>query len=371
MATQVTNYQCPSCTGPLRFDGNTGKLVCDYCGSQFEVAEIEKLYAAKDRKARENFEIANSKPKNEDDWDVSYLSSDWGADAEKMKAYDCPSCGAQLICDENTSATSCPYCGNPSIVPGQFAGVLKPDFVIPFKKSKDDAVKALENYYRGKKFLPDAFTKNNKIQEIQGVYVPFWLFDGEVDVDMTFDAVDISSYRSGDYQITEKRFFELIREGTVPFEKIPVDASTKMPDTHMDAVEPFDYKELKPFSTAYLPGYLADRYDLKVEDCSPRADQRAEKTAVDVVTGSVSRYESVTMTSKRLNLKRGKVSYALLPVYMLNTKWNGNDYLFAMNGQTGKFIGNLPVDNGKYWKTFMGITAAVTAVLGTIIMFTM
>ena len=60
-----------------------------------------------------------------------------------MKAYNCPSCGAELICDASTAATSCPYCGNPTVVPGQFSGALKPDYVIPFKLSKEDAVAAL------------------------------------------------------------------------------------------------------------------------------------------------------------------------------------------------------------------------------------
>ena len=368
MATQVTNYQCPSCTGPLRFDGEAGKLVCDYCGSQFEVSEIENYYAEKDKKARENFEKQQTEPQSDDMWDMSYLSTDWGGDADRMKAYGCPSCGAQLICDDSTSATSCPYCGNPSIVPGQFAGAFRPDYVIPFKLSKDHAVKALANYYKGKKFLPDAFTKDNKIQEVQGVYVPFWLFDGEVDVDLEMEASTVNTYRQGDYRITETSYYDVRRAGTVPFFKIPVDGSTKMPDTHMDAVEPFDYTELKPFSTAYLPGYLAERYDQTVSQSADRADRRAENTAVDVMRADVSGYASCMVTGKHTHLKRGKVSYALMPVYMLNTKWNGNDYLFAMNGQTGKFIGNLPVDKGKYWKTFFGIAAAVTALLGTAMM---
>ena len=369
MSTQITNYQCPSCTGPLRFDGEAGKLVCDYCGSQYETVEIENYYAKKDRLAREAFEEERKKPQAENEWDMSYLNSDWGKDADKMKAYDCPSCGAQLICDETTSAASCPYCGNPSIVPGQFAGTFRPDYVIPFKLSKDHAVKALENYYKGKKFLPDAFTKNNKIQEIQGVYVPFWLFDGEVDADIDFEASSTRVYTQGDYRITETSYYDVRRRGTVPFAKIPVDASTKMPDTHMDAVEPFDYTELKPFSMAYLPGFLAERYDQSVQRSSPRADQRAENTAVDIMKADVTGYSGYSVQNKKIKVNRGKVSYALMPVYMLNTKYNGEDYLFAMNGQTGKFIGNLPVDKGKYWKTFFGITVAVTAVLGSAMMF--
>lgn len=371
MAIQVTNYQCPSCTGPLRFDGTVGKLVCDYCGNQFENAEIEQYYAEKDQKAREAFEFEDSQPDAEESWDTSQITQDWGDETSKMKEYECPSCGAQLICDETTSATSCPYCGNPSIIPGQFKGALKPDYVIPFKLSKDDAVKSLKNYYKGKKFLPDEFTNGNKIQEIQGVYVPFWLFDGSVDADMIFEGIKSHTYRQGDYRITEHAHYNIRRRASVPFSRIPADASTKMPDTHMDAVEPFDYNELKPFSTAYLPGYLAERYDLSIEQCSEKADSRAANTAEYIVKNAVVGYSALRTINKRIQLKRGKVSYALMPVYLLSTKWKDENYLFAMNGQTGKFIGNLPVDKGKYWKTFFKITATVTAVAGTVIMLIM
>lgn len=132
MANQVTNYKCPACTGPLRFDSATGKLQCDFCGSSYEVAEIEKLYAEKDAQAAGAFRQAEEQAAADGEW-ASASGSDWGADAEKLRVYSCPSCGAELICDETTSATSCPYCGNNTIVPGQFSGALKPDYVLPFK----------------------------------------------------------------------------------------------------------------------------------------------------------------------------------------------------------------------------------------------
>ena len=290
MATQVTNYQCPACTGPLRFDGASGMVVCDYCGNSYDTAEIERYYAEKDNLARENFDREPAVAEDDAPWDTSELKSDWGEDAGKMKSYDCPSCGAQLICDETTSATSCPYCGNPSIVPGQFKGAMKPDYIIPFRLSKKDAVSALERYYSGKKFLPDAFTQDNRVEEVQGVYVPFWLFDGEVDADVLFDATRLRTYRQGDYRITETHHYDVRRRGTVPFSRVPVDGSSKMPDTHMDAVEPFDYAELKPFSTAYLPGFLAERYDQTVEQAAPRADRRAKNTAIDLMKSDVVGY---------------------------------------------------------------------------------
>ena len=178
MANQVTNYKCPACTGPLRFDSATGKLQCDFCGSSYEVAEIEKLYAEKDAQAAGAFRQAEEQAAADGEW-ASASSSDWGADAEKLRVYSCPSCGAELICDETTSATSCPYCGNNTIVPGQFSGALKPDYVLPFKLDKAAAVAALKKHYGGKKLLPKAFSNENHIEEVKGVYVPFWLYDGK------------------------------------------------------------------------------------------------------------------------------------------------------------------------------------------------
>ena len=186
MATQITNYQCPACTGPLHFVGESGRLECDYCGSSFDIAEIEAFYAEKEAKAaeaaqkQEKTEAAQNTAEAEEkksaadgsDWDASGLSEDWGADAGSIKAYCCPSCGAELLCDATTAATSCPYCGNPSVLPGQFSGILKPDFVLPFKLSKEDAIKALKKHYLKKPLLPSTFSKANHLEEIKGVYVP-------------------------------------------------------------------------------------------------------------------------------------------------------------------------------------------------------
>ncbi len=373
MPTQVTNYQCPACTGPLHFVGSSGKLECDYCGSTYDVAEIEALYAEKEQKAAAAQQQEEKKQQKEsatgaagDGWDASGVSDNWGADGKTMRAYSCPSCGAELICDETTAATSCPYCGNPTVVPGQFTGTKKPDFVLPFKLSKDDAVKALKQHYKGKHFLPRAFTSENHVQEIKGVYVPFWMFDGEADGWAQYEATRSHSYRSGDYEVTETEHFDVYREGALAFEKIPVDASSKMPDDYMDSIEPFDYAELKPFSTAYLPGFLADKYDVSVEDSQNRADARCEGSLVSALAGTVTGYETCVPTAQDIHLKRGKVHYALLPVWMLNTKWNGRDYLFAMNGQTGKLVGDLPMSKGKFWGTFAAIAAGLTAVISAV-----
>ena len=334
MAEQITNYQCPACTGPLQFSAASGKLECEYCGSSFEIAEMEALYAQKEEAAAEAME---------ENWDASGLNSQWGEEAEGMKAYNCPSCGAQLICDATTAATSCPYCGNPTVVPGQFSGDLKPDYVIPFKLQKQEAIDILKGYYKGKRFLPDTFLDKHNIEKIQGVYVPFWLYDGEASGDFRFRANRIHVHRQGEYEVTVTEHFRAERSGSITFEKIPVDASTKMPDEYMDSIEPFDYSELQPFSTAYLPGFLADKYDVTLEEGNARAYRRCAYSLESALQDTVMGFTGVTpLQGNSIQIRQGKVHYALLPVWLLNVNWEGGNYLFAVNGQTGKICGRLP-----------------------------
>lgn len=369
MPTQVTNYQCPSCTGPLHFSGASGRLECEYCDASYDVAEIEALYAEKEKSAAAAKQTAKegsagqSVPSVDGSaWDTSDFCEDWGAEGDGMRVYGCPSCGAQLICEESTAAASCPYCGNPTVVPGQFSGALRPDFIVPFKLSKEEAVKALKSHYKGKFFLPKSFISENHVQEIRGIYVPFWMFDGEAEGDAHYEATRSRTYRSGDYEITETKHYDVYRAGTVTFEKVPVDASSKMPDGHMDSIEPYDYKELKPFSTAYLPGFLADKFDVTVEQSRQRADQRCEGTLASALRGTVKRYDLCILRDSSVHLRRGKVHYALMPVWMLNTKWHGKDFTFAMNGQTGKLVGDLPVSWGKFWGLFAAIAIPLSVI---------
>ena len=383
MPTQVTNYQCPACTGPLHYSAKSGKLECDYCGSSFDVAEIEALYARKEAEAAAAKQAADAKAEAAQaakaeaaeaaaasgGWDTSDLSRDWGAEADGLRVYSCPSCGAELICDQSTAATACPYCGNPAIVPGQFSGALRPDYILPFRLSKDDAVQALRAHYKGKPFLPRSFTSVNHIEQIQGVYVPFWLFDGGAEGAASYRASNTNVYETGDYEITETRHYHVVRAGSLAFEKIPVDASSKMPDDHMDSIEPFDYAQLRPFSTAYLPGYLADKYDVTIDDSRDRADTRCRETLAQALRDTVTGYGACVTEREDVALRRGKVHYALLPVWMLSTKWRGQDFLFAMNGQTGKLVGDLPTDRGRFWGMFAAIAAPLTVALTAILQF--
>ena len=300
-----------------------------------------------------------------------YLAqSKWNdSDAENLRAYNCPACGAQLMVDQVTAVTSCPYCGNNAVVPGQLSDVLKPDFVIPFKLDKQAAIDALKNYYSGKRFLPNTFTDQNHIEEIQGVYVPFWLYSGEGSADATFNGRNIRTWSDSKNIYTETDHFLLHRQGTMSFMNIPVDGSTRMPDAHMDAIEPFDYSEMVPFSMAYLPGYVTDRYDQDVQECAQRASNRASNTCESEIASTAGGFMEIDVEHIDTGVEWQQIAYALLPVWMLHTRWNGEDFLFAMNGQTGKLIGDLPIDNGKVRKRFLTIFLPVAVIVALIVIF--
>ncbi|MBQ0059754.1 MAG: hypothetical protein KBS83_07405, partial [Lachnospiraceae bacterium] len=368
MAAEVTNYKCLACTGPLRFDGASGKLVCDFCDSTYEVAEVEAMM-----KEQNDAAAAAMKANADSKWDTDGMSEDWGNDAKGMKTYTCKSCGAELICDETTAATCCPYCGNQTVVPGQFAGSLKPEYVIPFKTDKEAAKKALKKHYEGKKLLPNSFVSGNRIEDIQGVYVPFWLYDCQASGDIDYSATTKTVKKVGNKEITTTKYYDVKRSGSLDFKKVPVDASTRMPDGHMDCIEPYDYKELKDFSMAYMPGFLADKYDVSVEDCGARMQERCQATFESEMEDTVTGYDTQSVKHKAVKVEKGDVHYALMPVWLLGTKWNDQSFIFAMNGQTGKLVGDLPVDKGKYWKYLIMWTVILAAVINVLnlIMFNM
>lgn len=143
-----------------------------------------------------------------------------------------------------------------------------------------------------------------------------------------------------------------------------------MPDALMDAIEPFDYSELKQFSTAYMPGFLAERYDMASDDVRERADKRAFNTAVSMVAATAGAgYSTCAVSGQRTRLNRGKVRYALLPVWMLSTRYAGKNYIFAMNGQTGKFIGDLPISKARLAAWLAGIAVPIAAVAALALQF--
>lgn len=349
---ELMEYKCPCCGGKIEFDSSSQQMKCPYCDSSFDIDSLKSY----------DEELNNQQPDNMN-WETSAGSQWQEGETNGMKVYTCQSCGGEIVADETTSASSCPYCDNPVIMTGQFSGDLKPDYVIPFKLDKEAAKAALNRHLQGKKLLPKIFKDENHIDEIKGVYVPVWLFDADADARLRFRCEKRRKWSDNNYYYSETSYFAAIRSGTVAFERVPVDGSTKMEDELMESIEPFSFDGAVDFQTAYLSGYLADKYDVSADESISRANERIKKSTIAAFTETVNGYNNVMLENSSINLSNGKAKYALYPVWILNTTWNGNKYTFAMNGQTGKFVGDLPVDKSAAGKWFAGIAAASAAVV--------
>ena len=204
-------YKCPCCGAPLAFGGNSSKLECEACGNSFD---LEALEAMNPENSGENINF--SMPSETFD----------ASEAQQMQAYTCKSCGAELITDETTTATECPYCGNPTILPNRIEGGVKPEKVIPFTVTKEQAQQQFNDYFKGKRLLPNIFINSrNRIAEMRKLYVPYWLFDCDAKADIVYDAEKKHTERKGEWEITRIEHYAVRRAGRMRFENIPVDGS--------------------------------------------------------------------------------------------------------------------------------------------------
>ena len=353
MSTENFEYKCPNCGGKLEFDSSTQKMLCPFCDTTIDV---EALKSFDEKLNRENTQ-----------GQANFQSSGEYINEDNMSVYVCQSCGGEIIADNNAASTHCPYCDNPIIFTGKLSGELKPDFVIPFKLSKEDAKRELNKHVSGKPLLPKVFKDQNHIDEIKAVYVPFWLYNADISGDVTFDGTRIRTWSDGKYAYTETSHFAIEREGSLSFERVPADGSSKIADDLMESIEPFDFSQAVPFQTAYLSGYLADKYDVPAEQNSPHIQQRMEESFSNALKGTVTNFSGMTEIDKHVFFNNASVKYALYPVYILNTTWNGKKFVFAMNGQTGRFVGDLPIDKGKASAYTVALTAGLSAAAALVI----
>ncbi len=346
--TTLLEYKCPCCDAALHFSGQEQKLSCEYCGNSFE---LDAVMAFNEEAAQEE----------EFSWEEPELQAWQEAEQGQVQEFSCPSCGGQILGDAHTAATFCPYCGNPTVLPSRLSGGVKPDGVLPFQKTKEDAKAAFLQLCKGKPLLPKEFTSQNQIEKLTGLYVPFWLYDCQGDYSGRYKATRVRSWSDSNYIYTKTSHYLLVRQAEAAFVGVPMDGSSKIEDISMESIEPFDYSLLTDFDTAYLSGYFADKYDVSSEAGAQRLRQRVENAFAEQMQPTLIGYTTAIPTVKNLQLTQGKARYVLMPVWLLNTRYKDKTYTFAMNGQTGKMTGQLPVCPKRAAAWFAGICAGVTA----------
>lgn len=349
--TSVIEYKCPCCNAGLSFDGECQQMKCEYCDNVFDFETV-----------RTYNESESTVPEDSFSWEETQSDTWQNSEAEGIHAFQCTSCGGEIITDENTAATFCPFCDNPTILPSRLSGTIKPSAVIPFQKTKEDAKTAFLNLCKSKPLLPKDFTSEQRLEHITGVYVPFWLYDCVADYNGSYKATRIHRWSDSRYYYTRTDHFLLRRGAKAAFCSIPMDASSKMDDTFMESIEPYDYSQLEEFDLKFLSGYYADKYDIPSDQGKDRIKERVDASICQELQGSLLGYATVIPSSRQLHVKHGTARYVLLPVWLLSTNYQGSLYTFAMNGQTGKMTGSFPICSKRSAFWFAGVCAAVTVI---------
>lgn len=350
--SSVLEQKCPKCGAMTHFDPEKQLLVCDYCDSTFPF-DINKVEA---EPLTENFRF--------EDFRKGYEQPDAG----KLPIYHCKSCGAELIAPAEQISLTCPYCRNNIVLTDKVSGNLRPNGIIPFKVSVEELPNRLSHFYQDKKLLPKRFFSDAAMSGVTGVYVPFWMFSGSVDGEASFVTCRTTRYSEGNYAVADTAYYEVTSGVHAVFNHVPVDASKRIADDLMDSLEPFDMTQAQPFDTAFLAGYAADRFDTPSQDIEKRARLRIENTASAMLASEAGHYDKAKRSGGDLKTTL-TAGYYLLPVYIFKLKYLNKAYSFAVNGQTGKIVGELPSEKLLLWMYFLKRFVPITGgILGAFIL---
>ncbi len=370
-----TTLLCPVCRGSLSFTPHNNNFTCEYCDSQFSLADLKARGIDVNAPTNtQKVEVGRAVEEDEKMFTTVTDDSTYGVENAELVVYTCPQCRAEIVTSKTTAATNCVYCGNAVVLSSQTVGDFSPQGVVPFKTTREDADKAFKKFMH-KPLTPKTFYDQVEVKKVQGVYVPFWLFSGTARghscgyCEVTFDR--------GDDKYEDKYYY--LRDSHIQFDDVPVDGSARIEDDAMDSIEPFDLSEIQQYSPMYLTGFLAERYDENSDACYPRAELRVKNSAIDFCREDVIKEAEESSKSMRHLGAKARISgvdleetaevehysskYVMLPAWLLYCEYKGKQYLFAMNGQTGKFIGNLPISIPKLIG-FSGLGGLVGLIVG-------
>ncbi len=325
MPENLVTHKCPSCAGQLKYDIESGKFLCSHCGNSYDDEEIRGSAANSDRQ------------------DDEFL--------ERARMFMCPSCSALIMADSKYSATArCHYCDTDIVIGMRVDNDCKPDYVIPFKLTREQAKEKMVEFLQSKKYMPIELQNEEALTNFYGIYIPTWLGESEVTAEYDVQCVEGTFSYDDDkdaYGVSmDAKYYHIKRKATFNFRGIPVDAVKKLNDDFMESIEPYDYSELKEFDMMYLSGYAAERYSVPFKDVSDYLELRARREARDRII-SPNRHLITKVFCQESEVDSMSAKYAMLPLYMCNIEHKGEKHTIIVNGQTGKTNGTVPVDERK------------------------
>ena len=339
---KILDEKCLNCGASIKYNSKLNKFICEYCKGEFTIEDMNKH---KKKLQKEN--------KLDKEFDQ----------LEDVEGYHCTNCGAEIISLENISSTTCIYCKSSAIIKNRLTGVYKPDSIIPFKYEKKDAITAFLYICKGRLLIPRGFRDEKNIESMEGLYVPFWLYDCQNDCLLKANGTKVSTWMDSRYIYTKTDYYNVVRGGDLNFVSVPNDAATRFDDTIMNAIEPFEYKDLKEFNPSYLAGFLSEKYDVSRDEAYKNAKKRIENDSKSFLRQEMNGYSTIIEKENTNQITIKEIKYVFLPVWVLNIKYKDKIYHFAMNGQTKKLVGEIPVDGKKLFLLILIVMIVSFAIL--------
>lgn len=381
----VLTHKCPNCGGPLTFDPKDQKFHCEYCLNIYTEEEVSQ-YEQKQKEARMAGEESKEEPSSPEDFTFTAQEQLTNMSEAERKAFDeaggfsdtadeaagntvsmdlflCPNCGAEIVTDATTAATYCYYCHNPVVLSGRLSGEFLPNKVLPFAVEKEEVINRFLAWTKKKWFVPKAFFNKDQIDKLTGVYFPYWATDAEVDGTMQANGTVIRIWRIGDIEYTETKQFAVSRAGKLSFKELVKNALSKNTQQKMvEGVQPFPLDKAIDFKSQYLAGFQAEKRDIEYEAIKSQIQSELKDYSEKLLKDTANGYTTLTGVRTSASITNEVNNYVLLPVWLVTYRSNDSSkkvYYYAMNGQTGKVSGVLPISQKKLGLTALGIFAGL------------
>ncbi len=334
--------KCPSCGGGMEYDPITASLKCVFCGNDVKLS-------------MDNFS-------SELDFADLARGSSW---SEETRVLHCTNCGAKSVLLRTEIAKQCPYCGTSNVVETNDLSGLKPNAVLPFALTAEQAILKVVAWAKKKFFAPGKFKKTIQPENVRGNYSPAF----------TFDTQTVSGYegRLGKHyyvtvgsgknrrRVRRTRYFRIHGTYSMAFDDVLIQASSDLDQKTIDGIAPFDTNNSQAYSTEFLHGFTATQHSKDGTACWASAKQSIYNTVKKCILNQydhdVVDYINVQMSCNNITYK-----YVLLPIYVGHNKYMKKIYNFFVNGQSGKVTGKTPLS----WIKITLVTLLGVAIVGGI-----
>ena len=328
--------KCPSCGENMFFNTSNQLWECNYCKRNDSYNEIQGI-------------VPETSIKN-------------------FVTYKCCGCGVEIIGGNDAIYMKCSFCGCDDIKKEPLLNDAAPNYVLPFKINKDEAASCFSKLLSGKFLASRKFKKICDVNEIFGIYVPFWVYDLEVNGEVEFEASDLNFWKDNNFKYAKTSRYSIRKSGHLDFNKVLVDASVNLSSEVMDYLEPYDFSDIVLYDSSYLTGYFIDRYDIDAKSGVDMVSSELKNISIDMIQRTVE-HQNVAVVRDGLMVSSKYTNYVLLPVWMVNVNYKGKKHMFLLNGQTGKVFGNVVIGVFETIMCFLIIFSVVFGILYLISMF--